>query len=200
MDAKYDMDVYDEHYRRSSINVIDLLKISNTLQEGHFVLTSGLHSNKYFQCAKLLQYPDMTQRICSDIVKYFYPNIIDTVLSPALGGIIAGYEVARQIGIRNIFAERKNYDLELRRGFDIKQGERVLIIEDVITTGGSVFELLDIVKEHGGKTVGIGCIINRASSFINFGIEFFWAYKADVQKFKPSDCELCKKHIPITQK
>ena len=139
----------------SSEEVLKIFKETGALLEGHFLLSSGLHSPRYFQCAKVLQYPEYSELLCRQIARHFYTSEIELVVSPAIGGIIVGYEVARQLEARNIFAERESGVMKLRRGFEIKSGERVLVCEDVVTTGGSVFEVIELVKNAGGKLLGV---------------------------------------------
>lgn len=127
-------------------DIIKIFKSTEALLDGHFLLSSGRHSNQYFQCAKVLQYPDYTSQICSLIANHFKNFEIDTVIAPAMGGIIVGYEIARQLNKRSIFTERENKVMTLRRGFSLSKGEKVLVCEDVVTTGGSVLEVIEIVK------------------------------------------------------
>ena len=143
---------------------LKILKETKALLDGHFILSSGLHSNQYIQCAKLLSDPKKAQLICSSLCEKIKKtfNKIDVVLSPALGGIVVGYEVARQINVRNIFAERVDNKLILRRGFNLEPGSNVLIVEDVITTGKSAVECSKIVLEFKANLVGYACIIDRS--------------------------------------
>ena len=145
---------------------LKILKETNALLEGHFVLSSGLHSDKYIQCAKLLSYPEKSKIICSSLSKKITDNFkkIDIILSPAIGGIVVGYEIGRQLNIQTIFAERQNGELILRRGFKIPPGANVLIVEDVITTGKSAIECSEIVKNNKGNIVGFACIIDRSDT------------------------------------
>ena len=142
---------------------IEIFKNSGALLEGHFVLTSGRHSASYFQCAKLLQYPKYLELFSNKIVDNFKDNEIDLVMSPAVGGIVLGTEVGRLLKKRTVFAERVNGKMAVRRGFEIKANEKVLIVEDVITTGGSVKEVMNLVKDFGGSIVGVGVIVDRSS-------------------------------------
>ena len=142
---------------------IEIFKNSGALLEGHFVLTSGRHSASYFQCAKLLQYPKYLELFSNKIVDNFKDNEIDLVMSPAVGGIVLGTEVGRLLKKRTVFAERVNGKMAMRRGFEIKANEKVLIVEDVITTGGSVKEVMNLVKDFGGSIVGVGVIVDRSS-------------------------------------
>ena len=147
----------------SNNDYIKIFKDSGALLEGHFVLTSGRHSASYFQCAKLLQYPKYLELFSNKIVDHFKDNEIDLVMSPAVGGIVLGTEVGRLLKKRTVFAERVNGKMAMRRGFEIKANEKVLIVEDVITTGGSVKEVMNLVKDFGGSIVGVGVIVDRSS-------------------------------------
>lgn len=178
----------------------EVLKIfidSSALLNGHFLLTSGRHSDQYFQCAKVLQYPPYTTQLCAIIAEHFRNLQIDTVLSPAMGGIIVGQEVARQLNTRAIFAEREEKKLILRRGFEIQKGERILVCEDVVTTGGSVFETIDIVQQAGGELVGVGFIVDRSSGTVKFGCEQKSCVEMNVVSYLPEECPICKTNIPL---
>ena len=133
-------------------HILSVFRDSHALLEGHFQLTSGLHSDTYFQCAKVLQYPRYAELLCGEIAHQFRPENIDVVIAPALGGIVVGQEVGRQLGARTLFTERKEGVMQLRRGFAIEAGERVLVCEDVVTTGGSVVEVIAIVRKSGGTS------------------------------------------------
>ena len=139
-----------------------LFKAKKALLEGHFLLTSGLHSDKYMQCAKILQYPDITEKIANMLIKKMKAKKIDVVVSPAIGAIVIGQELARQLKCRAIFCERENGAMMLRRGFEIKKNEKCLVVEDVITTGGSVKEIINIIKDCQGIVVGVACIVDRS--------------------------------------
>ena len=147
----------------NNTDYIKIFKNSGALLEGHFILTSGRHSASYFQCAKLLQYPKYLELFSNKIVDHFKDNEIDLVMSPAVGGIVLGTEVGRLLKKRTVFAERVNGKMSMRRGFEIKANEKVLIVEDVITTGGSVKEVMNLVKDFGGSIVGVGVIVDRSS-------------------------------------
>ena len=147
----------------SNNDYIKIFKNSGALLEGHFILTSGRHSASYFQCAKLLQYPKYLELFSNKIVDHFKDYEIDLVMSPAVGGIVLGTEVGRLLKKRTVFAERVNGKMAMRRGFEIKANEKVLIVEDVITTGGSVKEVMNLVKDFGGSIVGVGVIVDRSS-------------------------------------
>lgn len=177
----------------------NIFKESEALLTGHFLLTSGRHSDKYFQCAKVLQYPKYVEMVCTEISNYFKNYEIDTVIAPAMGGIIIGQEVARQLGKRFIFAEREDKLLTLRRGFSINPGEKVLICEDVVTTGGSVFEVIDIVKHSNAEIVGVGFIVDRSNGKVNFNVPQKSVVKMEVISFLPEECPMCKEGIQFVK-
>ncbi len=172
---------------------------TSALLEGHFLLTSGRHSNQYFQCAKVLQFPDKTEIVCKTISNFFKEYKIDTVLSPALGGIIVGQEVARQLNKRSIFAEREDSKLTLRRGFNLNENENVLICEDVVTTGGSVFELIEIVKQTKANLVGVGMIVDRSNGKVKFGVPQVSSIQLEVVSYMPEECPLCKQNLELVK-
>ncbi len=146
--------------------ILEIFRSTGALLEGHFVLTSGLHSETYFQCAKVLQYPEYLTLFSRIIADNFEDNKIDAVISPAIGGIVVGTDVGRQLGVKTIFTERKDGTMKLRRGFEIEQGERILIVEDVLTTGGSIKEVIEIVKGNDGKIAGVGVVVDRSGGKI----------------------------------
>jgi orotate phosphoribosyltransferase len=173
----------------------DVLKIfeeHGALLAGHFKLSSGLHSEKYLQCALVLQHPDIAEKLARELAKKFSGEKTDFVIGPALGGVTLAYEVARALGVRGIFTEREAGVMTLRRGFSIKKGERALVVEDVVTTGGSTKEVISVVKACGGELVGVGCIIDRSGREIDFGARFESLAKVSVKTFEEKDCPLCK--------
>ncbi len=176
----------------NNVDVFKIFKETGALLEGHFLLTSGRHSNQYFQCAKVLQYPDYTAEICSIIAEHFKDYTIDTVIAPAMGGMIVGYEVARQLNKRSIFTERENKEMTLRRGFSLAKGEKVLVCEDVITTGGSVKEVIEIVKKSGAEVIGVASIVDRSNGKVDFGYPLFSTLKLDVISYEADNCAICK--------
>lgn len=181
--------------------VLSIFKESGALLEGHFQLTSGLHSNQYFQCAKVLQYHGHATALCADIASRFSGSDIDVVIAPAMGGIVVGQEVGRLLNARTMFTERKDGAMQLRRGFGIHKGERVLVCEDVVTTGGSVAEVIKIVKELRGTPVGVGYIVDRSGGTVRFDLADGGMQHAvllmDVVAYKPDACPLCKQGMPI---
>ena len=179
--------------------VLDIFRITDGLMEGHFLLTSGLHSPQYFQCAKVLQYPNYTEVLCEEIVNHFAKTDIDVVIAPALGGIVVAQEVGRQLGRRTIFAERANGKMTLRRGFQLMPGEKVLVVEDVVTTGGSVKEVMDIVEEYDCEIVGLGLIVDRSGGRAKFDVDVFSIVQMDVVTYDPETCPFCIEGVPLVK-
>ena len=171
--------------------VEEILVDAEVLLNGHFILTSGKHSDKYMQCAKILQYPHYAQELCQGIAEEFRNDRIDVVIAPAIGGIIIGYEIARQLGAKNLFAERENDVMTLRRGFSLAPGARVLVAEDVVTTGGSVFDVMQCVQDNGGEVAGVAILVDRSNGKVDFGVKKVAAYTADVVAYDPAECPLC---------
>jgi len=181
----------------TEIEILEIFKKTESLFEGHFLLTSGRHSDKYFQCAKVLQYPKYIEQLCSIIANHFKDYEIDAVISPAIGGLVVGQEVARQLNKKFIFAERENKNLTLRRGFSLNEGEKVLVCEDVVTTGGSVFEVIDIVKNNNAKVAGVGFIVDRSNGKVDFGFPQISTLKMEVISYLPDECPLCEQGLEI---
>ena len=169
-----------------SEDLLALFRKTGALLDGHFVLRSGLHSRQYFQCAILLQYTDVAERVCRLLADKLRSFECDAVISPALGGIIVGQEVGRALGKRHIFVEKENGKLALRRGFKIDNGERFVVIEDVVTRGGRVQETADIVRAHGGVVTAVGVIVDRSGNTKpNFGCPFISLVELSVENFEP---------------
>ena len=168
---------------------LKILKETNALLEGHFILSSGLHSNQYVQCAKLLSYPKKAEIICAALTEKIKNNFnkIDIVLSPALGGIVVGYEIGKQLNTQTIFAERTDDKLTLRRGFAIPQDSNVLIVEDVITTGKSAIECSEIVKINKANLVGFSCIIDRSDNNVLIKEKIVSQIKINIATFNESE-------------
>ena len=175
--------------------VIELLKESEALLEGHFLLSSGMHSNGYVQCAKLLQHPDKAEKALKGVADKVKELDIDIVVGPAMGGIIVAYELARQIGKPAIFTERVDEVMTIKRGFEIKEGQRVLIAEDVVTTGKSAYEAIKVVEEHGGIVVAIGCLADRTSGDMKYPL--YAGTKLAIETYNKEDCPLCKAALEI---
>jgi orotate phosphoribosyltransferase len=172
--------------------VIQLLRETGALLEGHFALTSGLHSARYVQCARALQYPQHAETLGQWIAPSFHDHAIDVVASPAIGGIIIGHEVARALGVRAIFGEREGGVMTLRRGFTIAPHERVLVVEDVTTTGGSVREILHLVQAQQGIVVGVGTILDRGGGRLDFGVPWHALAALEIDNYAPEVCPLCQ--------
>ena len=183
----------------SENKILEIFEKTGALFNGHFLLTSGRHSDVYFQCAKVLQYPDYIEELCSIIADEFCYQKIDSVISPAIGGLVVGQEVARQLNKRFIFAEREDKKLTLRRGFSLNKGEKVLICEDVVTTGGSVFEVIDIVKNNNAKVAGVGFIVDRSNGKVDFSSKQLSTVKLHVKSYLPEECPLCEKGIELVK-
>ncbi len=177
--------------------IIDIFKITGSLLEGHFVLSSGLHSDKYIQCAKVLQFPEHLTKFSQIISNYFEKFMPDVVISPAIGGVVLGTEVGRQLGARTIFAERKNDKMVIRRGFKIKPKEKVLIIEDVITTGGSVLEVKQCVQDTGAEIIGIGVLVDRSNKSARFHQNQFSLLNLEVNSYKEENLPEALLSLPI---
>lgn len=174
--------------------VLEAFVKAGALLDGHFLLTSGLHSPRYLQCAQVLQDPALSEKLCTLLAAKLMGLKAETVIGPALGGILVAYELARALGVRNLFAERnKDGQMELRRGFIIRPGERILLAEDVVTTGGSLKEVMTIVKAAGGNVVGVASLVNRTSGRDPaFGAPFVSLLTVDVPTWSAEDCPLCK--------
>ena len=181
---------------------LNILKKTNALLDGHFVLSSGLHSSRYIQCAKLLSYPHLAKNICVSLSKKIKKNYknIDLILSPAMGGIIIGYEIGKLLKKETIFCERVEGSFKLRRGFNIKRKSRVLIIEDVITTGKSGLECVKLIKKAGAKLLGFSCIINRSNKkTLKIKQKIISHMKINVPTFKKNKLPKSLKSIPISK-
>ena len=174
---------------------------AGAIQKGHFKLTSGVHSDTYIQCAQVMQYPGFMHNLCSELGRKFRGEDIDVIVGPAIGGIIISHVMAQVLGpwVRAIFTERENRKMTLRRSFEIKKDEKVLVVEDVTTTGGSVREVIDIVKERGGQVVGIGVLIDRSGGRIDFGVKMKSLLTLDIKSYQPENCPLCKKGVLVVK-
>ena len=177
-------------------NVIEIFKTSRALLEGHFILSSGLHSAAYLQCAIALQTPSVAGEFGGAIAAQFAGAQIETVASPAIGGLIIGYEVARHLGARFIWTERAAGEMTLRRGFSLRQGEKVLVVEDVITTGGSTRDTIEALRRHGAEVVAAASIIDRSGGKADVGVSRVSLATLNVPAVDPAACELCKRGEP----
>ena len=182
-----------------SNQVVEKFRNTGALLEGHFVLTSGLHSPVYLQCALVLQRPHDAEEFGRSIAEHFQAESIQTVAAPAIGGIVIGHEVARALGARFIWTERQDGTMILRRGFSVSPGERVLVVEDVVTTGGSTRETVVALQACGAKVVAAASIIDRSSGKADVGVPRIALATLDVPSIDPAVCELCKRGEPAVK-
>ncbi|HSB29084.1 MAG TPA: orotate phosphoribosyltransferase [Pyrinomonadaceae bacterium] len=182
-----------------SEDVINEFKKTDALLEGHFRLTSGLHSTVYLQCARVLQYPDKSEQFGRAIADQFASQDIQLVASPAIGGIVIGHEVARALGARFIWTEREDGRMTLRRGFNVKPGERTLVVEDVITTGGSTRETIECLQNAGAQIVGAASIIDRSGGAVELGVPRIALAYLKVVAVDTSECDACKLGEPVVK-
>jgi orotate phosphoribosyltransferase len=187
-------------------NVIALLKESGALLEGHFLLSSGRHGDRYFQCARLLQYPDRAAAALAETAGRIRADMaagklcIDAIVGPAIGGIVVAYELGRQLGLPAFFTERDDRGaMSLRRGFEVKPGDHILIAEDVVTTGKSSGESAAVLEGKGAKVVGLACVVDRREEGIPVSWPLYAAAEIKAGNWEPADCDLCKKGIPAVK-
>ncbi len=177
--------------------VLNLLEQTEGVLHGHFCLTSGLHSDIYFQCAKLYQYPGITEKLGKMLAEKLSDIEFDTIVAPAIGAVIIGYETAKNAKKRNLFVERKDGIMQLRRGYTLKKGERVVIIEDVITTARTIKETTEAIKEFEPEIVAVGCIVDRTKGKTGYNIKSLM--QIDPVVYEPENCPLCKEGIPLVK-
>jgi len=177
-----------------------ILQKSGAMLQGHFVLASGVHSPFYWEKFRILQFPHYAEQLCRMIADHFRSNRIDVVAGPTIGGIIVAYEVARQLGVRGIFAEKAGEEQRVfRRGLSIKQGERVLLVDDITTTGSSIRQVMTAINDQGGTVVGIGILVNRSERELEFGVPFFSCHRAITTTYPPDNCPLCAANVPLVK-
>ena len=177
--------------------VLNLLEKAEGVLHGHFCLTSGLHSDIYFQCAKLYQYPEITSELGKRLAEKLSDIEFDTIVAPAIGAVIIGYETAKNAKKRNLFVERKDGEMQLRRGYTLKKGEKVVIIEDVITTARTIKETMEAIKEFEPEVVAVGCIVDRTKGKTDYNIKSL--LQIDPVVYEPSECPLCKEGIELVK-
>ena len=182
----------------ANVDVIGLLKESNALLEGHFLLSSGKHSDGYCQCAKLLMYPDRAAQVCSVIKEKLEGRQVDMVVGPAMGGIVIAYELGRTLGCPAIFTERENDEMTLRRGFAVEPGMKVLVVEDVVTTGKSSLETIKVLEAAGAEVIGIACLADRTQGK-DIGYPLFPAVALNINTFDKEECSLCEQGLPVVK-
>lgn len=173
--------------------VMQLFERSGAVMKGHFILTSGLHSDTYMQCAKLFEFGDVSEELCKQAADKVKKYKADVVVSPATGAIIFGYELSKQLGIPNMFAEReKDGNFALRRGFELKEGSKVVIAENVVTTGGSVKEVIELIKRLGSEVVAVVEVVDRSGGKVDFGVPNESLLQIEVKTYSPEECPMCK--------
>lgn len=168
-----------------------IMKECEAFLEGHFLLSSGLHSGGYCQCAKLLRFPDKAAQVLATVAEQVKGLGVTKVCGPAMGGVIVSYELARQLGVESIFTERKDNEMQLRRGFSVAPGDRVLITEDVVTTGKSTMETVKVLEDMGAEVIGVACIVDRRAPGCDFALPVYPALTLDIQTYDPAACPLC---------
>ena len=179
--------------------LLDIFRKHSALLEGHFILSSGLHSDRYVQCAQVLQHPRVAEQLCSQLaerLRHLKPSV---VAAPALGGVLVAHEVARALGVRAIFTERQDGAMTLRRGFTLEPGETTLVVEDVITTGLSTRETIQCIEQAGGKVIGAGSLIDRSGGTADLGIAKASLINLKIQNYNPAECPLCRAGIPAVK-
>ena len=179
--------------------VLDIIESKDAILDGHFNLSSGLHSPQYLQCARVLMHPRAAEKLGKELAKRFADTEIDTVIAPALGGILVSHEVAKELNVKSFFTERVEGKMTLRRGFHLDPGEKVLVVEDVITTGLSTREVIKTVEAAGAEVIGVGCLIDRSKGSASFDAQFESLASIDIPTYKPETCPLCAKKIPLTK-
>ncbi len=181
-------------------NVEEIFEKAGAILKGHFLLTSELHSPVYWEKFQVLQFPDYTEQLCYMIADHFREQEIQVVAGPTTGGIILAFEVARQLAVRGIFAEKEGpTGRAFRRGFSINSGERVLIVDDILTTGNSIHEVMAAVTNKAGIVAGIGVLVDRSEQTVDFGVPFFSCHRALAPTYTPENCPLCAAQIPLVK-
>lgn len=178
--------------------LLNTLREIGVLQNGHFQLTSGLHSGEYIQCAKLFEHPAQAGQVLEALLPRL-PQGTETIAAPAIGGITVGYELARLLGYRFIFAERKEGRMEFRRGFGLAPGEKVLVVEDVITTGGSVQEVIDLAESCGAQVLGVAAVVDRSAGLAKFNAALVSLLRVEIAVYQPWECPFCTEGTPLTR-
>jgi orotate phosphoribosyltransferase len=182
------------------MDVDALLRSTGALMSGHFKLASGRHSDTYIEKFRIMENPAATEALCGMIADHFRPQGVQVVVGPAMGGVILAYETARQLGVRDIFAEKDvQGQLYFDRGFVIEPGKPVLLVDDVQTTGGSVKRVLSLLHESNANVIGVGCLIDRTNGGIDFGVPFFACHSMDIPSYAADDCPLCAKGIELVE-
>jgi orotate phosphoribosyltransferase len=179
--------------------IFEIFEKAKALLKGHFLLSSGLHSDLYFEKFQVLQHPDYVEILCQKLASLFQDDKIEVVVGPTTGGVIIAYEVAKNLKTRSIFAESGGEGRVFKRGFSLKKGERVLIVDDILTTGKSVNEVIDLVKRNDGEIIGIGLLLDRSGGKVDFGYPLKPLAVTEVKNYSPDECPLCKKGEPLVK-
>jgi orotate phosphoribosyltransferase len=182
-----------------SNRAVEILEEANAILTGHFKLTSGLHSNRYIQCAQVFQYPDKVEELCKLLAQKLQGKGITTVIGPAVGGIIFSYALSSALNCKNIYAERVEEKMSFRRNFSVEPGEKVVVVEDVVTTGGSAKEVAVLAQSLGAEVVAICSLVDRSGGKVDFGVPFVPLIQMNVVTYQPDDCPLCKEGKPLIQ-
>ena len=180
-------------------DVVEIFEKSGAVLKGHFLLTSGVHSPVYWEKFQVLQYPHFTEQLCGMIADHFRKEKVQIVAGPTTGGIILAHEVARQLGARSIFAEKEGNERAFRRGFTINPGEHVLVVDDILTSGGSIREVITAVTKRGGRVIGVGVLVDRSTQKIDFGVPLFSCHHSETITYPPENCPLCAAQIPLVK-
>jgi len=180
-------------------DILQIFQKAGALLEGHFVLSSGLHSSQYLQCARVLENPKASEELCQALAENFKQDKITAVVGPAIGGITFAYELARALGARALFAEREAGKMRLRRGFRLSAQDKILVAEDVVTTGGSVKEVIELARANGASVIAVCALADRSSRNVDLGARLVSLIKIDIPAFKAQDCPLCKQKIPLAK-
>ena len=179
--------------------LLSLFQRCYAYQEGHFRLAGGKHTNRYVQCAHLTEHADVTEKVCRALIEACGDTKAQVVVSPAIGGMIFGFEVSRLKNLRYVYTERRDGAMILHRGFDIEKGTPVLVVEDVVTTGGSVREVMEIVRALGGNVVKVACLVDRSGGKVDFGVPFVSLISYEVEAWDEKGCPLCEKGTPLAK-
>ncbi len=182
-----------------SQKTLAIFQKTNALLEGHFLLTSGLHSPRYLQCALVLQHPKHSEQLGKQLAAHFHNACVSAVVAPAIGGIVVAHETARALGVRALFTERENGVMTFRRGFSLQPGERILVVEDVVTTGGSTKETIEAVERAGGVVIGAGSIVDRSGGSADVGVRRVALMTLSVPTYQPDACPLCAEGMPVVK-
>ncbi len=185
--------------RTNQHRIFEIFEKAGALLKGHFLLSSGLHSDLYFEKFQVLQHPEYVEILCKELASLFRDDTIEVVVGPTTGGIIIAYEVAKNLKTRSIFAESEGEGRIFKRGFSLKKGERALIVDDILTTGKSVKEVIDLVKKHDGEIIGIGVLLDRSGGKVDFGYPLRPLATTEVKNYSPDQCPLCRKGEPLVK-